>query len=60
MWLKGGAGKLKFEIVSTELTYWAEWGVEFVTLPLWIGKALTHSMLKLNAFNAQLKGELCI
>ena len=39
MWLKEGAGK--FKSVSTELTYWAQWGVEFVTLPLWIGN--THS-----------------
>ena len=39
MLLKEGAGKFKF--VSTELTYGAQWGVDFVTLPLWISK--THS-----------------
>ena len=36
MWFKEGAGKLKF--VATELTYWAQQGVEFVALELWIDK----------------------
>ena len=36
MWLKGGAGKLKF--VSARLPTEPSRGVQFVTLPLWIGK----------------------
>ena len=36
MWLKGGAGKLKF--VSARFPTEPSRGVQFVTLSLWIGK----------------------
>jgi len=52
-WLEGGAGQLKF--VSTELTSWAQYGVEFVTSAELTAKALTHSILEFNASKFGLK-----